>query len=336
LDVSTDDLIGGDIGGELDADLAELSLGQRLTAAHPGEASGLGGTSSSEESDPEDTTAAVHPTKKQKRTGSGNAAGVPAASLARTLIQALHSADSRLLETCLQHSDPGLVANTVRRLPPQLAVPLLNACMERLGRGARGENAKGGGGGASAQRGMGLIKWIKAVLAVHSAHLMTVSWSNFNIFIHRIDLAENDQMPDLVARLSGLHATLTARLMLQESLLTLSGRLDMVISQIEMRASTSPAQITNKAQVPKSAREVERYIEGESEDDEVLAQGDELDVEIEQGDDAGSVEDIELGGDGEDSSDGEDDLSEGGDGFIADSPTAEADDSEDSDEGLSD
>ena len=42
-------------------------------------------------------------------------------------------------------------------------------------------------------------------------------------------------MPDLVARLSGLHATLTQRLTLQESLLSLSGRLEMVISQIEMR-----------------------------------------------------------------------------------------------------
>ena len=48
-------------------------------------------------------------------------------------------------------------------------------------------------------------------------------------------------MPDLVARLSGLHATLTQRLTLQESLLSLSGRLDMVISQIEMRSSGPPA-----------------------------------------------------------------------------------------------
>ena len=48
-------------------------------------------------------------------------------------------------------------------------------------------------------------------------------------------------MPDLVARLSGLYQTLTARLALQDSLLSLSGRLDMVISQIEMRSSAAPA-----------------------------------------------------------------------------------------------
>lgn len=91
------------------------------------------------------------------------------------LIQALHSLDNGLLESCLTHSDELLIRNTVTRLPSQLAVPLLNACVERLGRGSRGNNAKGRGSGASAQRGMALIKWVKAVLTIHSGHLMTVS-----------------------------------------------------------------------------------------------------------------------------------------------------------------
>ena len=104
---------------------------------------------------------------------------VPAHSLSRTLVQALHSADTRLLETCLLHSDEGLVLNTVRRLPPQLAVPLLTACVERLGRGAGANTGKGGGGGASAQRGTGLVKWVRAVLVVHTAHLMTVGGEGF-------------------------------------------------------------------------------------------------------------------------------------------------------------
>ena len=33
---------------------------------------------------------------------------------------------------------------------------------------------KGGGGGASSQRGISLIAWVKVVLIVHSGHLMTV------------------------------------------------------------------------------------------------------------------------------------------------------------------
>lgn len=109
-----------------------------------------------------------------------NSAATPAMSsitLTRTLIQALHSSDSKLLEMCLSHSDSGLIMNTVRRLPPQLAVPLVVACVERLGRGKRAGSGKGGGAGASSQRGIGLVRWVKTVLAVHSGHLMTVRCS---------------------------------------------------------------------------------------------------------------------------------------------------------------
>lgn len=151
-----DDL--ADTQNELDVDVAELSLGQRLAlSGAPNEAS------SDDESD--------SPKSKSKAS-----TGVPANSLTRTLVQALHSSDARLLEMCLAHSDLALIRNTVRRLPPQLAVPLLDACVERLGRGARMGNMKGGGGGASSQRGASLINWVKTVLAVHSAHLMTVCW----------------------------------------------------------------------------------------------------------------------------------------------------------------
>jgi U3 small nucleolar RNA-associated protein 5 len=120
-------------------------------------------------------------------------------------------------------------------------------------------------------------------------------------------------MPDLVARLSGLHATLTARLALQESLLSLSGRLDMVLSQIEMRASAAPATLTGVESKVKAdgerKREVGRYVEGESDDDEDEEDKDKdgMEVEVESGDDAGSVEDVELGGSDEDDDEEEDD-----------------------------
>lgn len=164
-----DDIALRDIDGHLDVDLAELSLGQRLTALS-GEPNGAASTSSSDSEDGED---GVLKRNAKSKTDEGT---VPANSLTRTLIQALHSSDSRLLETCLTHSDPTLIRNTVRKLPPQLAVPLLTACVERLGRGARAGNMKGGGGGASSQRGTGLITWVKTVLTIHSGHLMTV-WS---------------------------------------------------------------------------------------------------------------------------------------------------------------
>ncbi|KAK0481593.1 hypothetical protein IW261DRAFT_1592704 [Armillaria novae-zelandiae] len=293
-DPDLDDLAIEHPEGELDVDLAELSLGQRLTALS-------GANIRPEGSDDEEASSS----KRRKPSGKkvqNDISVVPAASLTRTLLQALHSSDSKLMETCLAHSDPVLIRNTVKALPPQLAVPLLTACMERLGRGARANNMKGGGGGASSQRGTTLIAWVKTVLAVHSGHLMT--------------------MPDLVARLSGLHATLTARIALQESLLSLSGRLDMVLSQIEMRSSAAPAPLVPKMKAAKD-NNVKRYVEGESEDEE-----EEMDVEIEvdSGDDAGSIEDVDLGGSSDESGEEEAEDSE-------DDEDEDEDEDEDGDDG---
>ena len=174
------DIPGKGVDGDLDVDLAELSLGQRLTALSGGADLEVANSDMSSASENEIASPSKNSTvrRRQKtragKENDGDHLPVPAHSLSRTLVQALHSADTRLLETCLLHSDELLVMNTVRRLPPQLAVPLLNACVDRLGRGARANTAKGGGGGASAQRGTGLIRWIRAVLVIHTAHLMTV------------------------------------------------------------------------------------------------------------------------------------------------------------------
>lgn len=169
-----DDLANRNVDGDLDVELAELSLGQRLTALSGADAQPP--SNSDDESPPK--------TSSRTKTSRDPVDIVPANSLTRTLIQALHSSDSRLLETCLSHSDQSLIRNTVRRLPPQLAVPLITACVERLGRGARAGNMKGGGGGASSQRGTGLIIWVKTVLAVHSGHLMTVRFCYVLAFLN--------------------------------------------------------------------------------------------------------------------------------------------------------
>jgi U3 small nucleolar RNA-associated protein 5 len=181
-DRDLDDIPSKGVDGDLDVDLAELSLGQRLTALSGGDLDLMNSDMSSlSETDVTSLSKRSTARRKQKsrkgKDGDADRLAVPAHSLSRTLVQALHSADTRLLETCLLHSDEVLVMNTVRRLPPQLAVPLLTACVERLGRGARANTAKGGGGGASSQRGTGLVRWIRAVLVVHTAHLMTVGIS---------------------------------------------------------------------------------------------------------------------------------------------------------------
>lgn len=294
----------------MDVDLAEMSLGERLAARSTGDAN-ASGVQRSSGSDAEDGAPSRGGGKKKKNAKDRELV-VPAHSLTRTLIQALHSSDTGLLEACFAHSDETLIRNTVARLPPQLTVPLLNACMERLGRGGRGNNMKGRGGGASAQKGMVLIKWVKAVLAIHSGHLMTVSLMHSYLTVDDANKSFNTQMPDLVARLSALHSTLTSRLTLQERLLSLSGRLDLVLSQVELRSVNAPAPLPARSKNIKkrgTSKAAQKYVEGESSDEEEEAE--QMEVEVEGGDDEddGSIEDVELGGesDSEDEDEDEDD-----------------------------
>ncbi|KAG9077221.1 Small subunit (SSU) processome component [Ceratobasidium sp. UAMH 11750] len=143
--------------------------------------------------------------------------------------------------------------------------------------------------GASAQRGTSLIRWVRAVLVVHSGFLMTI--------------------PDLVARLSSLHSTLAARLALQDRLLALNGRLDLVLSQIEMQSAPRTAVDEDvKVKKRKVRRKAARYVEGESESEENMS----VDEDGGESDDEGSVEDIGFGGGetGEEDSDEDDDEGE--------------------------
>ena len=161
--------------GTLDVELAELSLGQRLRISK-GDEGAL--------SDSDFSTTSVErgeskvQASKRKRGVNGNTNGkelrVPTSSLAQTLTQALHSSDTGLLEACLAHRNAILIMNTVKKLPPQLALVLMNACVERLARGRKGNTGKARGSGVGAQRGAGLLQWMKSVLVVHGGSLMSV------------------------------------------------------------------------------------------------------------------------------------------------------------------
>lgn len=85
----------------------------------------------------------------------------------------------------------------------------------------------------------------------------------------------------------------------------------MVLSQIETRSSSAPASLASKSRTlthPSNARRPTRYVEGESEEE-----GDRMNIEppIESGDEEGSVEDVELGGESEDEEDEDEDEGEG-------------------------
>ncbi|KAG5220566.1 Small (SSU) processome component [Salix suchowensis] len=104
-DEQADNDLSQNVEGDLDVDVAELSLGQRLTALSGGKP-----TTSSEDEDSDGGQKAPIPGRDAKAKAEPL---VPANSLTRTLIQALHSSDAKLTETCLSHSDPILINNTI-------------------------------------------------------------------------------------------------------------------------------------------------------------------------------------------------------------------------------
>lgn len=110
-----------------------------------------------------------------------------------------------------------------------------------------------------------------------------------------------------MAKLSGLHATLTTRLTLQQSLLSLSGRLELVLSQMQIRSSVAPTPLVSKNEKTlKSKGNVTKYIEGESEESEGEGRDEQINIEGIDDDD-GSIEDVELGASSEDANSEESD-----------------------------
>ncbi|GAA6064118.1 hypothetical protein JCM10212_004965 [Sporobolomyces blumeae] len=275
--------------GELDVDMAEPTLADRLKAlnvtqkkerrkaALAAKKAAVGDDDvevASESSGSEEIDSDEDDEEDDDEEGVGR---VPATTLTTTLVQALHSSDAPLLESCLTHSSPTLVRSTVKRLPSgSLVLSLLEALVERLGKQKRGKE-----GMASVKRARALVAWLRETLIVHVGFLVTI--------------------PSLVSRLATLHASLSQRLALQPALLALNGRLELVMSQIDMRqdrpaSSTSgPSSASNKGKQGVKAR---RYVEGESEDED--DEGDE-----------GEVEDVVLGPGGDDDEfDDEDDGDE--------------------------
>ncbi len=143
-------------------------------------------------------------------------------------------------------------------------------------------------------------------------------------------------MPDLAARLGALHSVLTSRLTLQSRLISLSGRLDLVIAQMDLRSTSGHG--TEQAKSHK-AKLPTHYDEGDSSDE--LADADDAELE---NDDQGSIEDVVLNGsrqDHETSSDKEcgepdDDTSTGVEESSAEESDLEDLDSEDEDSEASD
>lgn len=81
-------------------------------------------------------------------------------NLTQLLLQGLHSKDKRLLSCVFDRRDQNLINNTVRRLPIQAVVPLI----EHLQTLVMGKGHKQ----------FGYVTWIRAVLYYHMSHLSTI------------------------------------------------------------------------------------------------------------------------------------------------------------------
>lgn len=195
-----------------------------------------------------------------------------AESLQAVLVQALHTDDVALLESVLAVSDDEVIYNTVARLPSNYVAPFLTTTIELFR--------------AKPARGLVLVRWIRCTLSLHVAYLTTV--------------------PNLMLSLSALYNTVDARVSLFKRYLKLSGRLDLVLSQIKMQQQQSAlvAQTTPLAV----------YNEGDDDDDEDSEEEEEYEdeEEREEGDQDEDEEEDENPMDVEDEMEGEED-GEGGD-----------------------
>ncbi|XP_046859351.1 WD repeat-containing protein 43-like [Xenia sp. Carnegie-2017] len=120
-------------------------------------------------------------------------------SLTQMLVQALNSQDKKLLEDVLNGSTkPKVIQSTLRRLPVNYVIPFLTELVQRIQ--------------SSPSRGSHLVPWIKNIMSIHMAYLMTV--------------------PNLVDSLGGLYQLFESRVGIHSRLCKLQGRLDLMLSQV--------------------------------------------------------------------------------------------------------
>ncbi|CAO1613108.1 unnamed protein product [Sympodiomycopsis kandeliae] len=157
------------------------------------------------------------------------AAPTTSLSLSSSLSQALHSSDRALISSLLTTSNTSLIKSTVLRLNGPNAIKLLEACVERLNERKKGTS-----------KSRRLIEWIKWTLRFHSGYLMSI--------------------PNLVTKLSNLHSNLSFRLNSHDKLLALQGRLELVLSQIELRSEYDVSSINGMQGVQPMKKSVQNAV----------------------------------------------------------------------------
>jgi len=124
-------------------------------------------------------------------------------SLVVLLEQSLQSGDDVLLEHCLSCSDDDIIEETSKRLPITKTVQFLRKLVTKFEK--------------RPSRGVLLTKWLAGILKYHLSYLVSI--------------------PDLTLQLAGLSQMLENRLSSYSRLASLSGRLDLLVGQVQMKSN---------------------------------------------------------------------------------------------------
>mmetsp|Transcript_16894 Transcript_16894/g.21936 ORF Transcript_16894/g.21936 Transcript_16894/m.21936 type:complete len:668 (+) Transcript_16894:105-2108(+) len=145
--------------------------------------------------------------KKSGKGGKGKMVAAPTAdSLATIIEQALQSSDEALLEHCLANHDPVVVSGSVTRLSGPRAVALLKRLVAKFEKRPSRVDL--------------VATWVKAVISAHAGFLAGVS--------------------DLARQLANLYQVIDHRLSVYPKLLALSGRMELLMSQLPPSHPASP------------------------------------------------------------------------------------------------
>lgn len=146
------------------------------------------------------------------------------------------------------------IHNTVRRLPLDNVLPLLEELLEKFD--------------VQQARNTDLTEWIKAVLLIHTAYFMT--------------------MPEIVGQLSNLYNELDVRLTVYPKLLAMHGRLGLIQRQIDYRNRKEEDESEEEGE------DVKVFSESEDEDLEDDAISDEGEEEDDENDDLMDMDNNEV------------------------------------------
>ncbi|XP_014663435.1 PREDICTED: WD repeat-containing protein 43-like [Priapulus caudatus] len=119
-------------------------------------------------------------------------------TMAVLLTQGLQSQDMSMIDKVLTEATANVIDNTVRRLPVQAVVPLVQVLALRMS--------------AAPNIAQTYIQWVKSILSTHTSFLMT--------------------FPELIEKLSVIYQIMDARLMMFTRMSRLKGKLDLIFSQV--------------------------------------------------------------------------------------------------------